>query len=255
MKLIEYLRLIKFYAHWSFFIIIVAALLFSDGVSQALLKSLVTLYFSFNVFLYGGIYTINGIADMKSDAETPLKRKRPLPSGKISSSSAKFFAVVLISLGLFTGFSLFNISVFYLYVIFISLNLFYTFIAKRIPYLDILGNAAPHPLRIILAFFVVGNKDIPYLMVAAYFFLSVALTCIKRLTEKETIGWKARSVLKHYTKRSLMLFSLSSFAAIIALFAMDQFRHGIFYLGFISSYLALLLSAAFFKRARAFFCA
>ncbi len=259
MAFTTYLKLIKFGNHWSFPTVAIFALFFSSTVSQDLIKSLILLYFSFSVFLYGGIYALNDIFDVESDKKHSIKRKRPLPSGEIKARTALLFSLILISLGLFTGLVFFGVSVFYIYLLFLLLNLFYTLIAKRVPYLDLFGNAAPHALRMVLAFFVIGNMNIPYFKLAAYLFLSVGMTTIRRLIEKEAEGDKARFVLKHYTKHRLMLVSLSSLLLIIALSAIDaihaedKFRHAFFYSAITVIYLAYLLGVTFSKRFKAFF--
>ena len=102
----DYVSLIKFWSHMKFLPVILTALLFADHFSFSLLKLLLTLYISFNVFLYGGIYAINDIADIKSDRRHPLKRKRPIAAGKVTVKSALIFALALIALGLITGFVL-----------------------------------------------------------------------------------------------------------------------------------------------------
>ncbi len=71
------LALIKPRYHLSFVTVAVAALLFADPVDITAAEKLWWLYISFNVLLYGGIYTFNDIADRQEDAHHAVKRLRP----------------------------------------------------------------------------------------------------------------------------------------------------------------------------------
>ena len=61
------LRLIRFQYHITFIGVILGAALVARGLPQSLAQSLALLYVSFNVLLYGGIYTMNDILDAESD--------------------------------------------------------------------------------------------------------------------------------------------------------------------------------------------
>ena len=71
--------LVKPRYHVSFVTVVVGALLFAELPDRALAGRLVMLYVSFNVLLYGGIYTFNDIADRAADSRHPVKRTRPSP--------------------------------------------------------------------------------------------------------------------------------------------------------------------------------
>lgn len=46
--------------------------------------------------LWSGLYTLNDFVDRKADAKHPVKKNRPIPSGKVSATSALIFAIALI---------------------------------------------------------------------------------------------------------------------------------------------------------------
>ena len=75
--------LVKPRYHASFVTVVVGALLFADRVDGVLALRLALLYVSFNLLLYGGIYTFNDIADRAADARHPAKRLRPIASGEL----------------------------------------------------------------------------------------------------------------------------------------------------------------------------
>lgn len=224
MAISDYLRLLRFYSHPTYIVIIVAAIYFS-GLSVETAKLLVLLYLSFNVFLYGGLYTMNGIADIESDKKHSIKKNRPIASGKISVASALVFAIVLITLGLVTGFMFFDMTVVYLYLTFLVLNLLYTFSLKHIPYVEIFANSVTHPLRFLLAQYIFNNGEILPLLVVGYLLFSIGMACVRRVVERDIKGWQSRNVLMAYTTTSLFLIQLLSFILIIFSFAADSFRY------------------------------
>lgn len=82
--MIVWLRLIKFRYHVTFVSVLCGALLFAPRIDRQLGVSLVLLYCCFNILLYGGIYTLNDIADRATDARHPRKGRRPVASGAVS---------------------------------------------------------------------------------------------------------------------------------------------------------------------------
>src|SRR3990167_5111556 len=103
----DYLALVKFKYHASFLAIVVIALFFG-GFSAELVQKLILLYLSFNLLLYTGLYMLNDVADLKQDRQHPLKRNRPIASGRMSLRTALPLSVMLIAAGLFTGWLFFG---------------------------------------------------------------------------------------------------------------------------------------------------
>ena len=79
----DLLALIKPRYHASFVTVAVGALLFAEPPTAALASRLAALYLSFTVLFYGGIYTLNDLADRVEDARHPVKRLRPIASGRL----------------------------------------------------------------------------------------------------------------------------------------------------------------------------
>ena len=251
MSLVDYVRLFRFYSHTSFLVVVAAAIFFSKGVSLNLMKSLIMLYLSFNVLLYGGLYTLNSIADLDSDKRHSLKKNRPLPAGKISVTSASIFAVTLVILGLASGFLLFGVSVFYLYILFILLNLLYTFALKHIPYIELVANSITHPLRLVLALMIFNNANIPSLLVLGYFFTILGSACVRRIVEKDVKGWEARSVLRHYSTQKLLYIQIASFAFLLLTFFYEYKKYAPLYAIMVMFYIALVFGNYFSSQVRA----
>ncbi len=236
---IDYIRLIKFRYHLSFFLVIAGAFIFSASPSSLPIKDLFIMYFSFNVFLYGGLYTLNDIADIESDRKHPQKKQRSLASKRISLFSAYVFSFFLIMLGLGVGYFYFGMVVLLLYLSFIFINLFYTLIAKKIPYLELIINSATHPLRFVMGGFLVDAK-IPSLPIAAIFLLVFGVACLRRILEKNMPGAETRSVLKYYTNKKLLTIEIIILCAVLIISMIDFPRYSVWYGMMITTYVVLV---------------
>ncbi len=247
----DYLKLIKPKFHITFIMVILGALLFAPAISPSLFLTLLFLYLSFNVLLYGGIYTLNDIIDVESDKKHSLKKTRPLPSGKISRSSALIFAAILISFGLLSGLLFFSAPIVQIYSIFLVLNLFYTLVAKKIPYLELITNATTHPLRFFMGVVLVEGST-SHLLLFAIFLFAFGIACTKRKFEMEDGGWNARSILRFYSGNKLIFLQLSALAVILLLPIMDTQTSKILYLAVIVCYVMVVFGVYFIRPVKTF---
>jgi decaprenyl-phosphate phosphoribosyltransferase len=230
------LRLIRFQYHITFIGVILGAALVARGLPLALVQSLAWLYLSFNVLLYGGIYTMNDILDASADRQHPLKKHRPLQSGVIRLPVAVVFSVALIVAGLLSGYWLFGSAVVVLYLVILGVNLFYSLWARQIRWLDIACNAAPHGLRFLLGATMAGGTA-PMALLAAIFFLAFGIASTRRSLEKDVPGWQVRHVLKKYSERDLFLLRTLPFAAILLQMMLDSSLPKAFYAVILAVYL------------------
>src|SRR3989344_6161843 len=126
--------------------------------------------------LWGGLYTINDITDVEKDRLHPMKKNRPLPSGRISKNFAKVFAAALIIASFGIGLYINNIF-FVLCLLAMAVNQFlYTlppFELKKKPVLDLISGSAVNPFFRFFAGWVLfaGNLNAPLLVV--YFLVAV----------------------------------------------------------------------------------
>jgi 4-hydroxybenzoate polyprenyltransferase len=199
--------------------------------------------------LYGGLYTFNAITDIESDLKHPFKRRRPLPSREVSLKSAGIFSLILIAGGMLTGLLLFGHNIFYVYVVFLALNAFYSLVAKRIPYLELMANAATHPLRFLMGA-LLANGSIPIAMLAAYFFLAFGVVTVRRCVEKNVEGWEARETLETYTDQMLYLFKSSGLVAILMVSVIDTSVPKPFYWATLAIYFTLVFGTDFYAPMR-----
>jgi 4-hydroxybenzoate polyprenyltransferase len=154
--------------------------------------------------LAGAVYTINDIADVTADRLHPVKRYRPIASGRVPLHVAKFFAVLLVLVSLGWAFSIAPLFA-VVALSYFSLNVAYTMKLKHVAYLDVSCIAAGFVLR------VMGGGFATRIEVSWYLFACTALLALflgfgKRrheLTTASARAGKQRLALEGYTKRGL----------------------------------------------------
>jgi UbiA prenyltransferase family len=243
------LRLIRFKYHLTFIGAILGAAFVAKGLPLALVQSLALLYGSFNVLLYGGIYTMNDVLDAESDKQHPLKKQRPLQSGVISRKFAIWFSSTLIMAGLLTGFWLFGGVVVSLYLVMLGVNLFYSLYARQIRWLDIVCNAAPHPLRFLMGAILAGGT-VPIGLLTAIFWLAFGIASTRRMLEKDVPGWWVRKVLERYSPRDLFWLRLLPLCALFLQFTFDSSVPKAFYVVILAVYFLIVFGVSFLKPLR-----
>lgn len=251
-KVIDYLKFFKFRYHLSFVLVILGAIFAGGKISWPLIQTLFLVYLSFNVLMYGGLYTLNDIFDLKSDQQHPKKRNRPLPAGRISISAAWAFSIIGILLGLTSGYVYFGKSILVLYIFFILINQFYTHVAKKIPYLEIAINAITYPARFLLGVLLLTN-EIPYLILMAVFLLASGVATLRRIVEMNNEGWKARLVLQHYQINTLIILQVVLFVLVLISAFLDYPNSRPWHLTIIAFYLVSVFLIYFSKTIKSFY--
>jgi 4-hydroxybenzoate polyprenyltransferase len=242
----DYLKLIKFRYHLSFISVIIGCLIFGNSYSfWDLVSLLILVYISFNLLLYTGFYILNDLFDVKSDQKHFAKRFRPIASGRISISSAILLAILNILLGLSIGFII-DTGLLLFYICFLIINLFYTLIAKKIPYLEIIINATTHPLRLIMGSYLVGSK-FSLLFVLAYFILAISISTKRRITEMNYPSYESRKVLQSYKLKTLNKLLFYDLIIILLIFIIDFNNNFIAYMSLILLYVILIYLENYFK--------
>ena len=236
------LVLLKPRYHASFLTIALAALLFAEAPDRALALRLAVLYVSFNVLLYGGIYTFNDIADRADDARHPAKALRPIASGRIAVTTAAAVGGVLCAVGIAIAIAFFPPPILACYGAIVALNAAYSGGGRAMPVLDVALNAAPHAVRFLMGTLLVGRVPPPGHL-AAWFCLAAGISCVRRLVEKEAGGDAARPVLRRYTVSGLALAADAGFAGVALFGALDGMASPGFYAIVTSGYLLLVVSA------------
>lgn len=142
------------------------------------------------------IYIINDYHDIERDRQHPVKSKRPLASGKVSKGQAMTLLVVLYAL-LVWGYFL-QPHVVIVILIYLILNLAYTFVLKHQPVIDIFTIAIGFVLRV-YAGAVALSVSVSSWMFVTTLCLALYLAAIKRRQELVQNGKQGRKVLQYYT--------------------------------------------------------
>jgi hypothetical protein len=168
-KAVAFLRLIRFYNHQSFAIVLFGALFFSKTPPlKAPFLGLISLYFSFNVCLYGGIYTLNAVADADEDRAHKGKCTRPLASGEVSKMEASVFSVLLVCSAFFTSWWIHEYKFFPVYTGFLTINLAYSLWLGRIKNFRFFFVACTAPMQMYMGALLTGSTIPPACLISPY---------------------------------------------------------------------------------------
>lgn len=179
---------------------VLAPLLFSglflefDYVKKALIAMLLFCIAS------AATYIVNDLQDVERDRRHPKKsRTRPLAAGIVSLPSATILLLVLYVLLMCCGWLLAQ-KVLIVAVVYLLLNLAYTFFLKHEPVVDIFTIAIGFVLRVI-AGAIALDLPISYWMCTTTLCLALYLAAVKRRQELTQSGTEGRKVLGKYSSK------------------------------------------------------
>jgi 4-hydroxybenzoate polyprenyltransferase len=174
---------------------LVLPLPFLFGAALATARGWLLAAAGFTVFcaVTSGVYILNDVMDRERDRAHPVKRFRPLASGRLSVPTALTAAALLEAAGLGCAFLLrFDFGRWCL--AYAGLMTAYSLFLKRIPFLEALIVAAGMPLRALAGAALAEVWPSPYLMGCAYL-LALFLVAGKRQWEFQHAG--QRSAAEH----------------------------------------------------------
>lgn len=126
--------------------IILLALIFAGEMTHPEKVELALLAIAIFCLLSSAVYTFNDLIDRKNDRNHPLKKNRPIASGKVSIGAAVTVVVILGSVGLAAAW-LINANFFMTSVVFLGFNLLYTLWLKNIVIVDVMAVALSFVVR------------------------------------------------------------------------------------------------------------
>lgn len=181
--------------------IIFAALVFDQQLFE--LEPLLRTIAGFALLSIGAssVYFINDLADLDQDRLHPKKRNRPLAAGELSTGAARFTVVLLIAAALSGGFAL-AVGFGLVLVVYILLNLAYSFWLKHIPIIDVMVIAAGFVLRVSAGVALITVKRFSPWMYVCVTLLALFMGLGKRRAEMILLADQANShrrVLDGYT--------------------------------------------------------
>ena len=146
-----------------------AALVFAEKLT--ILESVTRAILAAFLFciISGVVYLINDLVDIEKDRRHPTKRFRPLAAGQISPATARYAAVALTGISLPTAFWL-SIPFGLVLLLYLVLQIAYSFALKNLVILDVLSVAAGFVLRAVGGAVVINVPISPWLYVCTALF-------------------------------------------------------------------------------------
>ena len=141
-----------------------------------------TIFFSFIgiSFLASSVYLFNDIVDIESDKTHPTKKKRPVPSGEVSIKLAYLISILLAFVGggilAYLSSQAFALGVLYLFI-----NIAYTFKLKYIKIVDVVSISIMFVIRVLISSYSVETPA-SFFLLGFIFFASTGLAISKRVS-------------------------------------------------------------------------
>ncbi|MDP2292395.1 MAG: UbiA prenyltransferase family protein [Actinomycetota bacterium] len=170
-------------------------------------------------------YVVNEVLDAPSDLSHPVKRNRPVPSGKVNVRLAYVQWIALMVLGVGLGFMVnrpLGFTMAALWVMGCVYNI-RPVRSKDLPYLDVLSESINNPLRMLAGWYMVGTDAFaPASLLISYWMVGCFFMAIKRYAEYRDIGDPERASayrksFAHYTLERLLV-SITFYASASMLF-------------------------------------
>lgn len=157
-------------------------------------------------------YVINEILDAPYDRMHPIKKNRPVPSGKVRLGPAYCEWILLNIAGLSTA-ALVSWKLTLVLLALWIMGCFYNirpFRTKDVAYLDVLTESVNNPLRMLAGWYMVADHLVPTLsLLMAYWMIGCYFMALKRFSEYREFANPAlaasyRASFGYYTERSLL---------------------------------------------------
>jgi decaprenyl-phosphate phosphoribosyltransferase len=171
-------------------------------------------------------YVLNEVLDGPRDRLHPVKRHRPVPSGRVNIPAAYIEWLAVGAAGLWLAWTLnvaFFLSALWLWVMGVLYNV-PPIRSKEWPYLDVLSESINNPIRLFLGWFALIPLRVPPLSLAlSYWMIGAFFMAMKRYAEYRHIGDREvaaayRHSFRYYTEERLLV-SILFYATTCALFA------------------------------------
>lgn len=177
-------------AQWAKNLLVFAALVFSHNADN--MQAIVDCTIAFLLFCAAssGVYLLNDLMDREADRKHPLKRDRPIASGRVPVGLAVFASVALFATAL--GFGVLLTGSFLIVLAsYIVLQIAYSFGLKRIVLVDVFCVALGFVLRAVAGAFAIDVAISPWLLVCSLT-LALFLALAKRRHETVLLNVSAR---------------------------------------------------------------
>jgi len=194
---------------WIKNLVVFTAVIFSGELfNRPALMETVGAFFLF-CLLSSTSYVFNDIIDYPNDKKHPVKRFRPIASGRISIQEATFTVFILVIISLVLAL-LFSVKFFFISLLFLALHIVYSLYLKNHPIIDIFSISLSFMIRA-FAGVVATGLSIPIWLMFTIFFGSLFVATVKRDAELTAYGRDARASLMSY-REHLLGFLTTTFA-------------------------------------------
>ncbi|HOE12265.1 MAG TPA: decaprenyl-phosphate phosphoribosyltransferase [bacterium] len=212
---------------WIKNLFVFAPLVFSHGLFSVGPFSRTLAAFFIFCFFSSSVYFLNDVVDIDRDRLHPQKRRRPLPSGRLSIRAALVASCVLLCLAILLSLVVFDIRFLAIGLTYIVVNVAYSFWLKSAVLLDGMSIAAGFVLRTFAGAFAIGAMMSDWLYLCALL-ISLFLAFCKRRHELALLQDAAanhRAILEEYPIEFLdQLISVLTAATLVcySLYTLDR---------------------------------
>lgn len=155
------------------------------------------------ILMSGTVYIINDLSDVENDKQHPTKRFRPIPSGNLPIPVARAAAIIIPTITLVIA-MVFDTGLAIILVVYLILQILYSYRLKHIVLLDIMSVAFGFVLRVMAGGVVIGVEISPWLY-AFTGLLALFLVSAKRRQELIKLGENAKSTRPIFQQYNLPL--------------------------------------------------
>lgn len=149
-------------------------------------------------FVASSVYIFNDLIDIDSDASHPIKKKRPLPSGEVSTGLAKLVMILLLASSLSLT-SIVSYYVLFFVALYVFINVLYSLCLKNIVILDVFIISIGFMLRILSGTVGLNIPPSAWLLLCG-FMVTLFLGFAKRKAELQMTVATKKSKENHFRK-------------------------------------------------------
>ncbi len=185
---------------WSKNVFVLAGIVFAGQLFDRTAQLRVLSCFALFCAASSAVYLVNDVVDRVTDTHHPLKRLRPVASGRLSPASA-LTASLALAAGALVAAALLNRATLAITAAYLASTLVYSLWIKRVFLLDVMTVAAGFVLRAVAGAACIDAEISPWLLVCS-FLLALFLALGKRRSELVLLGQDAtnhRAALGHYS--------------------------------------------------------
>lgn len=182
-----------------------AAIIFSGKFFNENILYLNIITFILFCLTSSSIYVLNDIVDIEKDRCHPDKKRRPLPSGRVSLKTAVILDIIIVLFVTYFSYKMLSIKILSILAIYMVINIFYSFKLKNVVIIDVMIITFGFVLRVESGSLATGVQVSPWLFLCTIL-LALFLALNKRRSEIITLKDRSgshRKILEEYSVEML----------------------------------------------------